>query len=217
MLYKYCRQLSALVNSMSAVRSFKKVLVANRGEIAMRILRTLKELGLPSAVLYHRQEVESPALTLADEAYEVFGDTPVSSYLDIPQIVELCKKHGVDAVHPGYGFLAENANFVRALDEAGVCFIGPRPEVMNLMGDKIGSRDFVAEHGFPIAPSVIDDGDEDKLIASIIEIGFPVLIKASAGGGGKGMQIVREAEGLRDIVATAKVEAQRYFGDPPPY
>ncbi|MBQ0760462.1 MAG: ATP-grasp domain-containing protein [Zhongshania sp.] len=202
---------------MSAVRSFKKVLVANRGEIAMRILRTLKDLGLQSAVLYHRQEIESPALSFADEAFEVFGDTPVSAYLDIPQIVELCKTHGVDAVHPGYGFLAENAAFVRALDAAGVCFIGPRPEVMNLMGDKIGSRDFVAERGFPIAPSVIDDGDEDKLIASIIEIGFPVLIKASAGGGGKGMQIVREADGLRDIVATAKVEAQRYFGDPRVY
>lgn len=202
---------------MSAARRFKKVLVANRGEIAMRILRTLKEQGLQSAVLYHRQESASPALDLADEAFEVTGDTPVSAYLDIPQIVALCKANQVDAVHPGYGFLSENANFVRALDEAGVCFIGPRPEVMTLMGDKIGSRNFVQERGFPVAPSVIDDGDEEKLVASILEIGFPMVIKASAGGGGKGMQIVRDEKSLRDVLSTARVEAQRYFGDPRVY
>lgn len=195
----------------------EKILVANRGEIAVRILRSINQLGLRSALIYHRVEVDSPSLKLADEVYEVTGETPVASFLDIAQIVSLCKEHGVDAVHPGYGFLAENAEFARALKEAGIVFIGPEADVMTLMGDKIGSRNFVQERGFPVAPSVIDDGDEDALIARIKDIGFPVVIKASAGGGGKGMQIVREEAGLRDIVATAKVEAQRYFGDPRVY
>lgn len=198
-------------------RKIEKILVANRGEIAVRILRSIKELGLRSALIYHRVEADSPSLKMADEIYEVTGDTPVASFLDIPQIVGLCKENGIDAVHPGYGFLAENAEFARALQAAGVVFIGPQPEAMTLMGDKIGSRNFVQERGFPVAPSVIDDGDEDALVARIQEIGFPVVIKASAGGGGKGMQIVRDQAGLRDVVATAKVEAQRYFGDPRVY
>lgn len=199
---------------MSAKRQINKILVANRGEIAVRILRSINGMGLTSALLYHRVEADSPSLKMADEIYEVAGDTPVAAFLDIENIVKICRENNVDAVHPGYGFLAENAKFVEALDAAGIQFIGPRPEVMTLMGDKIGSRNFVQERGFPVAPSVLDNGDAEQFIARIKEIGFPLVIKASAGGGGKGMQIVRDANGLDDIVATAKVEAQRYFGDP---
>ncbi len=198
-------------------REFKKVLVANRGEIAVRILRSIKDMGLQSALLFHRVEIDSPSVKMADEAFEVTGETPVAAYLDIPQIVKICVENNIDAVHPGYGFLSENAAFVRALDEAGICFIGPRPEAMTLMGDKIGSRNFVQERGFPVAPSVIDEGDEEQLVSRILDIGFPMVIKASAGGGGKGMQIVRDEKSLREVLATARVEAQRYFGDPRVY
>lgn len=198
---------------MPIERKINKVLVANRGEIAVRVLRSIKEMGLQSALLFHRVEQDSPSLKMADETFEIDGETPVSAFLDIEQIVNICKNNNIDAVHPGYGFLSENAKFVEALDAAGISFIGPRPEVMTLMGDKIGSRNFVVERGFPVAPSVIDEGDEESLIAGILGIGFPVVIKASAGGGGKGMQIVRDEALLPDVLKTARVEALRYFGD----
>lgn len=198
---------------MNIGKSIGKVLVANRGEIAMRILRGLKQLAVPSAVLYHPVERHSPMLALADEAIALAGDSPVAAYLDIPGIVELCRRHGIDAVHPGYGFLAESAAFARALEDAGITFVGPKPEVITLMGDKIASRDFVRSRGFPVAPSVMDDGDDAALIAGIEAIDFPVVVKASAGGGGKGMRIVYSSAELPEVLRSVRSEAQRYFGD----
>lgn len=190
-----------------------RVLVANRGEIATRILRCLRQQGLESAVLYHASEAASPLLDLADHRIEIHGETPTAAYLDIASIVQLCRQHAIGAVHPGYGFLAENAAFARALSAAGITFIGPPAEVIELMGDKLGSRRFVQQHGFPVAPSITFTGDLEQFVAEVEQLGFPMLVKASAGGGGKGMHIVRSGAELRQAVPVAASEAQRYFGD----
>ncbi|MGR3549018.1 biotin carboxylase N-terminal domain-containing protein, partial [Pseudooceanicola sp.] len=131
--------------------SIGKLLVANRGEIAVRVVRTARASGIKTAVLRHPAEVDAPAHLIADEVVTIEGPTPVAAYLDIAQIVEAAKRIGADAVHPGYGFLSENANFVAALDEAGIIFVGPTTEVIDLMGDKIRARAFVEERGFPVA------------------------------------------------------------------
>ena len=192
---------------------FKKVLVANRGEIALRVLRCLGGLGIPSVVLHHAVDRRSPAVALADEAVEITGETPAAAYLDSEQIVSICTRLGVEAVHPGYGFLSENAAFARALRKAGVAFVGPSPEVLELMGDKLASRAFVAQQGFPVPPSVdlpVQDAGFAKQVAAL---GFPVLVKASAGGGGKGMSIVHGPEKLAAALRLAASEALQYFGD----
>ncbi|WP_296645286.1 biotin carboxylase N-terminal domain-containing protein, partial [Roseinatronobacter sp.] len=141
------------------------------------------------------------------------GPTPVAAYLDIPQIVAAAKKIGADAVHPGYGFLSENAGFVAALEEAGVTFVGPTSEVIDLMGDKVRARAFVEKRGFPVAPSAIEDDDPTTFVERARTLGYPLLIKPSAGGGGKGMRIVREDSTLKTEIETARREGQRYFGD----
>ncbi len=192
---------------------FKKVLVANRGEIALRVLRCLRELGIPSVIVYHAVDCDSTAVQTADEAVEIRGDTPAAAYLDIEQIVDVCKTHEIDAVHPGYGFLAENADFACALNKAGVTFVGPSVEAIELMGDKIRSREFVEKHGFPVPPSVSMDVDDPGFVKAVEEMGFPVVIKASAGGGGKGMSIVRSSEELDKTIRVAASEAEKYFGD----
>lgn len=193
--------------------SIRTVLIANRGEIAVRIARTLRVMGIESVALFHATEAASLAVRTADRAVEVTGDTPVAAYLDARQIVRLALEAGADAVHPGYGFLAENAAFADAVGDAGLLFIGPGPEVIRLMGDKIASRDFVRKHGFPVAPSVTEDAAGVNFVDEAADLGFPLLVKASAGGGGKGMQIVREPGELAERIATAKREAARYFGD----
>lgn len=192
---------------------FAKVLVANRGEIALRVLRCLQEMEIPSLVIYHSSDRNSPVVRQADEAVEVIGDTPTAAYMDIAQIVSICQQRGVEAVHPGYGFLAENAEFARALESAGVRFIGPSPEVIELMGDKIRSREFVIEHGFPVAPSVTMEADEPGFVEAVSHMGFPLVVKASAGGGGKGMSIVRSLDELAGTLKVAASEAEMYFGD----
>lgn len=192
---------------------FKKVLVANRGEIALRVLRCLGSLGIPSVLAHHAVDRRSPAVALADEAVEISGETPAAAYLDVEGIVSICAERGVEAVHPGYGFLSENAAFARALQEAGITFIGPDAEVLELMGDKLASRAFVAGQGFPVPPSV-DSGVQNAGFAErAAALGFPVLVKASAGGGGKGMSIVHEPEALPAALRLAASEALKYFGD----
>ncbi len=193
--------------------AFTTVLVANRGEIACRIIRTLKSLGIASVAVYHHDDRRAPHVALADRAVELTGAVPVQAYLDAGRIIAAAKATGAQALHPGYGFLSENADFAEAVTAAGIAFIGPDAEVIRLMGDKIRSRRFAAEHGVPIAPSVILGEDRDAAIAQARDIGFPLLIKASAGGGGKGMKIVRAEAELADSIATATAEAQRYFGD----
>ncbi len=190
-----------------------KVLIANRGEIAVRILRTLRALAIPSVVVFHAEEREGLAVREADEAVELFGETPVAAYLDGPQIIQAALTSGADAIHPGYGFLSERTPFAEAVAAAGLTFIGPDPKVIRLMGDKLESRGFVQRHGFPVAPSAAEEDDPASFLERSRAVGFPLLVKASAGGGGKGMQIVRDPADLAARIATAKSEAKRYFGD----
>ena len=193
--------------------TISKLLVANRGEIAARVLRTARARGLATAVLRHASEQQGPAHLIADEVVTIEGPTPVAAYLDIAQIVAAAGRIGADAVHPGYGFLAENAGFVRALDAAGIVFVGPTGDVIDLMGDKVRARAFVEERGFPVAPSAIEDDDPATFVERARALGYPLLIKPSAGGGGKGMRIVREDGALAAEIATARREGERYFGD----
>jgi propionyl-CoA carboxylase alpha chain/3-methylcrotonyl-CoA carboxylase alpha subunit/acetyl-CoA/propionyl-CoA carboxylase biotin carboxyl carrier protein len=199
---------------MSEHALFAKVLVANRGEIACRIIRTLQRLGIASVAIYHASDRQSPHVAMADEALEIAGETPVAAYLDGAAILEVAAQVGAGALHPGYGFLAENAAFAQATVDAGLVFIGPDPAVIGLMGDKIKARAFVIEHGYPVAPSVVQDGDFDGFLAAAGAIGYPLLIKAAAGGGGKGMRIVEAEDTLRAEAEKAAAEAKRYFGDP---
>jgi acetyl-CoA/propionyl-CoA carboxylase biotin carboxyl carrier protein len=190
-----------------------KLLVANRGEIAARILRTARAQGLGTAVLRHGAEQTGPAHLIADEIVEIEGPTPVAAYLETSQIVAAAQRIGANAVHPGYGFLAENAALVRALDAAGITFVGPTAEVIDLMGDKVRARAFVEDRGFPVAPSAIEDDDPATFVERARTVGYPLLIKPSAGGGGKGMRIVRGDAALVPEIETARREGQRYFGD----
>jgi len=192
---------------------FKKVLIANRGEIACRIARALRQEGISPVAVHHVSEALSRHVRAADEAVEISGDTPVAAHLDIDQIVAAARAAGVEAVHPGYGFLSENAAFARAVNEAGMTFIGPEPETIARMGDKIEARVFAAGQGIPVAPSAMLTGDQERFLADASAIGFPLLIKAAAGGGGKGMSIVRKPEELADQAHHASAEAARYFGD----
>ena len=191
----------------------RKLLVANRGEIAARVVRTARAIGIRTAVLRHPAEVDAPAHRIADEVVTIEGPTPVAAYLDIAQIVAAAGRIGADAVHPGYGFLAENAAFVAALDAAGIVFVGPTTEVIDLMGDKVRARSFVEARGFPVAPSAIEDDDPASFVERARALGYPLLIKPSAGGGGKGMRIVHEDARLQAEIDTARREGERYFGD----
>jgi acetyl-CoA/propionyl-CoA carboxylase, biotin carboxylase, biotin carboxyl carrier protein len=192
---------------------FRSVLVANRGEIAVRILRTVRALGLRGIVVYHAADRDSPGVRAADRAIEITGTTPVAAYLDSAQIIAAAREAGAGAIHPGYGFLSENAEFARAVGAAEMVFVGPTPEAIDLMGDKVRARAFVAARGFPVAPSAIEDDDPASFIERAVAVGFPLLIKPAAGGGGKGMRIVRARETLEAEIERARSEGQRYFGD----
>ena len=198
---------------MASAWPFRSVLVANRGEIAVRILRTVQALGLEGAVVYHAADRGSPAVRLADRAIEISGATPVAAYLDGAQILAAARAAGAGAIHPGYGFLSENSGFARAVEAAGLVFVGPTPAQIELMGDKVRARAFVAKAGFPVAPSAIEDEDPATFVARARKVGYPLLIKPAAGGGGKGMRIVRKAEDLAPEIERARSEGQRYFGD----
>jgi acetyl/propionyl-CoA carboxylase alpha subunit len=193
--------------------AFDTVLIANRGEIGLRILRTLKSMRLRAVVVHHAVDADSPAVLQADMAVELHGPTPVAAYLDIAQIVAACRQTGAQAVHPGYGFLSENAAFARALEATGITFIGPRADTIELMGDKVRARHFVAQRGFPVAPGAIEDDDPATFVERARALGAPLLVKPSAGGGGKGMRIVRDLAVLEAEITTARREAERYFGD----
>ena len=198
---------------MTQVPGIEKVLIANRGEICSRVARTLRRLGIASAAVVHPQEARSPAAMAVDEACPIEGETPVAAHLDSAQIIAIARRIGADALHPGYGFLSENADFAAAVEAAGIRWIGPSPESIRLMGDKIESRRFVAAAGHPLTPSASEEDDPSTFLERAAEIGFPLLIKASAGGGGKGMQIVASADALSGASDLARSEAERYFGD----
>ncbi|MES5488655.1 biotin carboxylase N-terminal domain-containing protein [Bradyrhizobium sp. INPA03-11B] len=192
---------------------FDTVLVANRGEIAARIIKTLRKLGLRSAVVYHEVDAHTPAISMADTAIEISGRSPIAAYLDAAQLIAVAHKARAGALHPGYGFLSENAEFARAVRKAGITFIGPAPETIELMGDKIRARKFVQCNGFPVAPSAVDEDDPEEFVVRARAIGAPLLVKPSGGGGGKGMRIVRDLDSLEDAIEQARREGQRYFGD----
>jgi acetyl-CoA carboxylase biotin carboxylase subunit len=191
-----------------------KVLIANRGEIAARIIRTLREMGIASVVVCHTADRDSLAARAADEFVEIAGEPPVAAYLDGAAIVDAAVRAGADAIHPGFGFLAENAGFAQAVLDAGLIFIGPPPAAIRAMGDKIESKRLARAAGVPVVPGSEDAlGSEDEAVAEADRIGYPVLLKASAGGGGKGMRIARDPDACGDAYQRASQEAQAAFGD----
>ena len=193
---------------------FKKVLIANRGEIAVRVSQTLQEMGITALAVFSDADRKALHVMRADEAHRLPGAAPGETYLDQKQILAAAKEHGADAIHPGYGFLSENAGFARACAEAGITFIGPQPEVIEAMGDKIVAKKTLDGSGVPTIPSWEGDAtDPVALAAAAEEIGYPVLIKAAAGGGGKGMRIVREPDELQSAMEAACREAMNAFGD----
>jgi acetyl-CoA/propionyl-CoA carboxylase biotin carboxyl carrier protein len=187
---------------------FESVLVANRGEIAVRVIRTLKRLGVRSVAVHSAADASAPHVRAADTA------VLIDSYLDGAELVAAAKLAGAEAVHPGYGFLAENTGFAQACADAGLVFIGPPAAAIELMGDKINAKEAVKAAGVPVVPGSSGDAlDDAALVAAAAEIGFPVLLKPSAGGGGKGMRLVREADRLPEEIAAARREARASFGD----
>ena len=193
---------------------FRRVLIANRGEIALRILRSLRTLGIEAVMIHGREDRLTTAVRLADEAVHIPRDDPLASYLDIEAIVAAAKEVGADAVHPGYGFLAENPIFAERLAAEGITFIGPSPEALRILGDKITAREAMSRAGLPIAkgsPGPISDPEEASQIAD--EIGFPVIIKAAAGGGGIGMQVVNSADEFESALKLCQGRARSAFGD----
>jgi len=193
---------------------FKKILIANRGEIAVRVLRALRKMKIASVMVYSDADAGSLAVELADEAVHIGGSAASDSYLLPERIIEAAIRTGADAIHPGFGFLSENANFAKALAKAGIAFIGPNPKAIEIMGDKIASKKFAKKSGVHIVPGhmgLIETPDEAAKIAA--EVGYPVMIKASAGGGGKGMRIAwNKAEALEGFTS-ARNEAKAAFGD----
>jgi acetyl-CoA/propionyl-CoA carboxylase, biotin carboxylase, biotin carboxyl carrier protein len=192
---------------------FDAVLIANRGEIALRIVRSVQRLGLRAIVAFHAVDADSPAVRQADLGLPIVGATPVAAYLDGAQIIAAALTAGAGAVHPGYGFLSENAAFARACGAAGLRFVGPPPDVIERMGDKVTARAFVGRSGFAVAPSAIESDDPASFGQRVRAMQFPLLIKPAAGGGGKGMHIVRDPASLAGAIERARGEAQRYFGD----
>jgi acetyl-CoA carboxylase, biotin carboxylase subunit len=193
---------------------FEKILIANRGEIALRVHRACQEMGIHTVAVHSEADRSAMHVRLADESVCI-GPAPVAkSYLNIPSIVAACEITGAQAVHPGYGFLSENARFAEILEAHGYVFIGPRPDHIRIMGDKIAAKRAVRAAGIPVVPG--SDGavtSEADAIATAREIGFPVLIKASAGGGGRGMKVARTPEEVAEAYATARGEAKAAFGD----
>src|SRR5262245_4862177 len=193
---------------------FKKILIANRGEIALRILRACKELGISTVAVHSTADSEAMHVRLADESVCIGPPPARESYLNIPQLLAACEITGADAVHPGYGFLSENARFAEILAAHNVTFIGPTPEHLRIMGDKIEAKRTAKRLGIPVVPGsdgpVRDEAEAKKLADSI---GYPVLIKATAGGGGRGMKVARGPGDLATALGTARAEARAAFGD----
>ncbi|HEY0386681.1 MAG TPA: biotin carboxylase N-terminal domain-containing protein, partial [Pyrinomonadaceae bacterium] len=187
---------------------FKKILIANRGEIAVRIIRACRDLNISPIAVFSEIDASALHVRLADEAYPVGAAPSVESYLRIERIIEAARQSHADAIHPGYGFLAENAAFARAVNEAGLVFIGPTPEAMELMGSKTSARRLATLAGVPVVPGTTEPVETYEAARAIAaQLGYPVMIKASAGGGGKGMRMVTSEEALRSALETAQSEA----------
>jgi len=194
--------------------SFNKILIANRGEIALRIMRTARRLGFGVVAVYSDADAGAPHVREADEAVHIGGALPAQSYLNIAAIVAAAKSSGADAVHPGYGFLAENEDFARACRDAGLVFIGPSPDAIKAMGNKAGAKEIMLAAGVPCVPGYQGaDQSDAAMLAEAVRIGFPVMIKAVGGGGGRGMRLVAEASAFPDSLRSARSEAKAAFGD----
>jgi len=193
---------------------FDKILIANRGEIALRVLRACKELGIPTVAVHSTADADAMHVRFADESVCIGPPAAKDSYLNIPSILSACEITGADAVHPGYGFLSENARFAEILAEHGVQFIGPKPEHIRIMGDKIEAKRTAKKLGIPVVPGSEGGVSSDQEASKIArEIGFPILIKAAAGGGGRGMKVAHSAAELSAALSTARAEAKAAFGD----
>ena len=192
----------------------KKILVANRGEIALRIMRTIRKMGIQSVAVFSEADRNSPHVMYADEAVCLGAPASSESYLNADKIVAFCKELGVDGIHPGYGFLSENADFAQQVQDAGITFIGPGPDAMRIMGSKLAAKECVKHYNIPMVPG-IDEAIEDVELAKKIagKVGYPILIKASAGGGGKGMRVVEKEADLEEQMQRAISEAKASFGD----
>ena len=205
-----------MIHSQSGNRTplFKKILIANRGEIALRIIRAARELGIKTVAVYSEADHDSLHVKFADEAVCIGPPSSKQSYLNIPRLIAAAEVTDADAIHPGYGFLAENANFAEICASSGITFIGPRPDAITSMGDKALAKETMKKAGVPVVPGsegTLADIDDAKKIAQ--EIGLPVIIKATAGGGGRGMRIVRSLEELENAYLTASHEAETAFGN----
>lgn len=194
---------------------FKKVLIANRGEIAVRVMQTMQEMGIVTVALASEPDRQAEHVRLANEVIELPGQKPAETYLQGEKIIELAVERGVEAIHPGYGFLSENAGFAQACAKAGIAFIGPNPDVIRDMGDKIIAKNLMREAGVPVVPGWSGEANTDfaEIQAQADHIGYPLLVKAAAGGGGKGMRLVHAAGELEAAFAAAAREAQSAFGD----
>jgi acetyl-CoA carboxylase biotin carboxylase subunit len=193
---------------------FSKILIANRGEIALRIIRACRELGIETVVVYSEADRGSYYLELADETICIGPASPAQSYLNIPAIISAAEVADVEAIHPGYGFLAENAHFAEICADCGITFIGPRPESMKMLGDKVAAREIAKKAHVPVVPG--SEGqikDENEAIKLANKIGYPVIVKAAAGGGGRGMRVAHNDITLRNALVTAKTEAEAAFKD----
>ena len=193
---------------------FKKILIANRGEIACRVIRACREMRIVTVAIYSEADADALHVRMADKAYLLGPAQSSESYLRGDKIIEIAKKAGAEAIHPGYGFLSENAEFVRQVAAAGIIFIGPPPEAMEAMGGKISARKIAIAAGVPVVPGTTEPlKSYDQAAETASSIGYPVMLKASAGGGGKGMRFVEDETGLRSALETARSEALASFGD----
>ena len=198
---------------------FEKILIANRGEIALRIQRACRELGIKTVVVHSEADAEAKYVKLADESVCIGPPPPSHSYLNIPAIISAAEVTDAQAIHPGYGFLAENADFSERVEQSGFVFIGPRPETIRMMGDKVSAKNAMKKAGLPVVPGVDAPlPEEPKEISRIArEIGYPVIIKSAGGGGGRGMRVVHTEAALFNAVQTTRTEAQAAFGNPTVY
>ncbi|HEY9240618.1 MAG TPA: biotin carboxylase N-terminal domain-containing protein, partial [Streptosporangiaceae bacterium] len=186
--------------------SISKLLIANRGEIAARVIRTARAMDIATVAVFSGADADAPYVRAADEAVALPGNAPADSYLNAEAIIAAARRTQADAVHPGYGFLSENAAFARACADAGLIFVGPPPQAIEAMGSKIAAKELMAAAGVPVLPSIVIDGDDPPDPADIDTIGFPLLVKAAFGGGGRGMKVARTIEEIPELFESATRE-----------
>jgi acetyl-CoA carboxylase biotin carboxylase subunit len=191
---------------------FRSVLIANRGEIALRVIRACRELGIRSIAIYSEADADALHVQLADEAHPCGPAAARESYLDMERIVAIARRAGVDAIHPGYGFLSENGDFADLCQQAGIRFIGPEGRVIRAMGDKLTSRRLMVQSGVPVVPGSADALPDEAVLGEAAELGYPLMLKASGGGGGRGLRLVRDAAALAKALPRARSEARSAFG-----